>query len=231
MIIDCIIIEDEPLAMNRTKGYVQKIPYLNLIGEFNSGLDALGFIKSNQVDLILLDIEMDDLTGIELLKTLERPPKVIITTAYENYALQGYELDIADYLLKPFSFERFLKAIEKTSNYFQNRIINDKDYLFVKTEYRMEKISFSNILFIEGMGDYRNIQTSSKKILTLQTFGELEKYLSKDRFIRVHKSYLVSIDKIEFVERSRIKIGDKRIPISDTYKDGFFQRIGFSNGK
>ncbi|BFP42850.1 LytTR family DNA-binding domain-containing protein [Flavobacteriaceae bacterium GF1] len=231
MIIDCIIIEDEPLAMERTKGYVHKIPYLNLIGEFNNGLDALAFLKSNQVDLILLDIEMDDLTGIELLKTLENQLKVIITTAYENYALQGYELDIADYLLKPFGFERFLKAIEKIANHFHNKEINEKDYLFVKTEYRMEKISFTDILFIEGMGDYRNIQTPRKKILTLQTFGELEKYLPKDRFIRVHKSYLVSIDKIEFVERSRIKIGDKRIPISDTYKDGFFQRIGFSNGK
>ncbi len=231
MIIDCIIIEDEPLAMERTKGYVHKIPYLNLIGEFNNGLDALAFLKSNQVDLILLDIEMDDLTGIELLKTLENPPKVIITTAYENYALQGYELNIADYLLKPFGFERFLKAIEKTANHFHNKAINEKDYLFIKTEYRMEKVSFTDILYIEGMGDYRNIQTPNKKILTLQTFGELEKYLPKDRFIRVHKSYVVSMDKIEFVERNRIKIGDKRIPISDTYKGDFLQQIGFSNRK
>lgn len=231
MIIDCIIIEDEPLAMERTKGYVQKIPYLNLIGEFNDGLNALGFMKSNQVDLIFLDIEMDDLTGIELLKALENPPKVIITSAYESYALQGYELDVTDYLLKPYSFERFLLAIEKTSNYFQNRAINDKDYLFVKTEYRMEKISFVDILFIEGMGDYRNVQTPGKKILTLQTFGELEKHLPKDKFCRVHKSYVVSIAKIEFVERNSIKIGNKRIPISETYKRDFLGRIGFSNRK
>lgn len=231
MIIDCIIVEDEPLALERTKSYVQKIPYLNLIGQFNNGVDALVFMKINQVHLIFLDIEMDDLTGIELLKTLIKPPKVIITTAYENYAMQGYELNITDYLLKPFSFERFLQAVEKTYENLQSKSIDVKDHLFVKTEYRMEKVSFSDILFIEGMGDYRNIQTPQKKILTLQTFGELEKYLPKDKFCRVHKSYLVSIEQIEFVERNRIKIGEKRIPISETYKNGFFELIGFSNRK
>ena len=231
MIIDCIIVEDEPLALERTKSYLQKTSYLNLIGEFNNGIDALGFMKINQVDLIFLDIEMDDLTGIELLQTLVNPPKVIITTAYENYALKGYELNVTDYLLKPFSFERFLLAVEKTYENLRNKSIDDKDYLFVKTEYRMEKVSFDDILYIEGMGDYRNVQTTNKKILTLQTFGELEKYLPKDKFCRVHKSYLVSIGQIEFVERNRIKIGEKRIPISETYKNVFFELIGFSNRK
>ena len=229
MIIDCIIVEDEPLALERTKNYVQKIPYLNLIGEFDNGVDALGFMKTNQVRLIFLDIEMDDLTGIELLKTMVNPPKVVITTAYENYALQGYELNITDYLLKPFSFERFLQAVEKIYENLEGKSIDGKDHLFVKTEYRMEKVSFSDILFIEGMGDYRNVQTSNKKILTLQTFGQLEKYLPKEKFCRVHKSYLVSIDQIEFVERNRIKIGEKRIPISETYKKKFLELIGFSN--
>ena len=229
MIIDCIIVEDEPLALERTKNYVQKIPYLNLIGEFDNGVDALGFMKTNQVRLIFLDIEMDDLTGIELLKTMVNPPKVVITTAYENYALQGYELNITDYLLKPFSFERFLQAVEKMYENLEGKSIDGKDHLFVKTEYRMEKVSFSDILFVEGMGDYRNVQTSNKKILTLQTFGQLEKYLPKEKFCRVHKSYLVSIDQIEFVERNRIKIGEKRIPISETYKKKFLELIGFSN--
>ena len=229
MIIKCIVIEDEPLALERTKSYVQKVSYLNLIGEFNNGVDALGFLKTNKVDLIFLDIEMDDLTGIELLKTLVKPPKVIITTAYENYALKGYELKVSDYLLKPFSFERFLKAVEKTYEEFRTKSIDDKDYLFVKTEYRMEKVSFKDILYIEGMGDYRNVQTPNKKILTLQTFGELEKRLPKDKFCRVHKSYLVAIEPIEFVERNRIKIGEKRIPISETYKNRFFELIGFIN--
>jgi DNA-binding LytR/AlgR family response regulator len=231
MIINCIIVEDEPLALERTKSYVQKIPYLNLIGEFDNGVDALAFMKNDQVDLILLDIEMDDLTGIELLKTLINPPKIIIITAYENYALQGYELNITDYLLKPFSFERFLQAVEKTYENLRTKSIELKDHLFVKTEYRMEKVSFRDILFIEGMGDYRNVQTPNKKILTLQTFGELEKYLPKDKFCRVHKSYLVCINQIEFVKRNRIKIGEKRIPISETYKNGFFELIGFSNRK
>ena len=231
MIIDCIIVEDEPLALERTKNYVQKISFLNLVGDFDNGIDALGFMKTEQVQLIFLDIEMDDLTGIELLKTLANPPKVIITTAYENYALQGYELNITDYLLKPFSFERFLKAVEKTYGILSAKSIVEKDYLFVKTEYRMQKISFNDILFIEGMGDYRNVQTAGKKILTLQTFGELEGFLPKDKFCRVHKSFLVSIKQIEFVERNRIKIADKRIPISETYKYRFFELIGFSNRK
>lgn len=231
MIIECIIVEDEPLALKRTKSYVQKVSFLKLIGEFNNGVDVLGYMKTNKVDLIFLDIEMDDLTGLELLKTLVNPPKVIITTAYENYALKGYELNVSDYLLKPFSFERFLQAVEKTYDNLRTKSIDNKDYLFVKTEYRMEKISFDRILYIEGMGDYRNIQTATKKILTLQTFGELEKYLPKDKFCRVHKSHLVSIDQIEFVERNRIKIGEKRIPISETYKNEFFELIGFSNRK
>lgn len=229
MIIECIIVEDEPLALERIKGYVQKISYLNLIGEFNNGVDALAFMKTDQVDLIFLDIEMDDLTGIELLKTLVSPPNIIITTAYENYALQGYELNITDYLMKPFSFERFLQAVEKTYDNLKTNDIDDKDYLFVKTEYRMEKVSFNDILYVEGMVDYRNVQTPTKKILTLQTFGELEKRLLKDKFCRVHKSYLVSIEPIEFVQRNRIKIGEKRIPISETYKNRFFELIGFSN--
>jgi len=229
MTIDCIIIEDEPLALRRIKNYADKITYLNSIGTFNNGIDAIGFMKNNPVDLIFLDIEMDELTGIELLKTLINPPEVIITTAYEKYALKGYELNITDYLLKPFSFERFIQSVEKVYDKLTKENTFDKDFLFVKTEYRIEKISFEDILYIEGMGDYRNVQTLSKKILTLQTFGELEKSLPKKKFCRVHKSYLVSIDKIEFVQRSRIKIKEKRIPISETYKTKFLELIGFSN--
>lgn len=229
--INCIIIEDEPLALERTKSYVSNVPYLNLLNSFNNGIDAIAFINNNKIDLIFLDIEMDGLSGIELLDALIKHPKVIITTAYEKYAIKGYELNISDYLLKPFSFPRFLQAVEKVGYETKKNIIDKKNYLFVKTEYRLEKIAFNDILFIEGMRDYRNIQTLEKKILTLETFTELEKILPKDKFCRVHKSFMVSIDKIEFVERSRIKINDKRIPISETYKNKFFDLIGFPNKK
>ena len=229
--INCIIIEDEPLALERTTSYVSKVPYLNLLSSFANGMDAIDFINNNKIDLVFLDIEMDGLSGIELLDALVNSPKVIITTAYEKYAVKGYELNISDYLLKPFSFPRFLQAVEKVGHEVKKSIIDKKNYLFVKTEYRLEKIAFSDILFIEGMRDYRNIQTLNKKVLTLETFTELEKKLPKDKFCRVHKSFLVSIDKIDFVERSRIKINDKRIPISETYKNEFFYLIGFSNKK
>jgi len=229
--INCIIIEDEPLALERTRSYVSKVSYLNLLNSFDNAMDAIAFINKNKIDLIFLDIEMDGLSGIELLDALIKPPKVIITTAYEKYAIKGYELNISDYLLKPFSFPRFLQAVEKVGYETRQHIHNKKNHLFVKTEYRLEKIAFNDILFIEGMRDYRNIQTLEKKILTLETFTELKKILPKDRFCRVHKSFIVSIDKIEYVERSRIKIKDKRIPISETYKNEFFELIGFPNKK
>ncbi|MEM1134623.1 MAG: LytTR family DNA-binding domain-containing protein [Bacteroidota bacterium] len=228
MMLNCIIIEDEPLALERTKNYALKVPYLNLIHTFDNSLEAMGFIKSNQVDLLFLDIEMDELTGIDMLQVLKNPPEVIITTAYEKYALKGYELNITDYLLKPFSFERLLQASEKVFNKMKDKPKQQKEFLFVKTEYRIEKIPLSKVLYIEGMRDYRCIQTTSKKILTLQTFSELEAYLPIEKFCRVHKSYLVAIEQIAFVERNRIKIQDKRIPISNTYKSRFYKLIGFS---
>lgn len=231
MNINCIIIEDEPLALDRTRNYVGKVPYLNLTGEFNNGIEAIGFMKTHQVDLIFLDIEMEELTGIDFLKTLSSFPEVIITTAYEKYALKGYELNITDYLLKPFSFERFLQAAEKSYDKLKKKAVPEKNFLFVKTDYRIEKVSFEDILFIEGMRDYRNIQTVSKKILTLQTFGELEEILPGEKFCRVHKSFVVMIEKVEYIERSRIKIKEKWIPISDTYKANFYESIGFRNRK
>jgi DNA-binding LytR/AlgR family response regulator len=178
MIIDCIIIEDEPLAMERVTEYVGKVPYLHLTGTFDNGLDAIGFLKDHRVDLIYLDIKMDELTGIQLLESLVAKPEIIITTAYPQYALKGFELSVTDYLLKPFSFERFLQATEKVYNKLNQAYPSEKNYLFVKTEYRMEKVLYDDILYIEGMRDYRSIQKTNTRILTLQTFGELEKVLS-----------------------------------------------------
>ena len=227
MNINCIIVEDEPLALKRTKEYVGKIPYLNLVQYFDNGFEAIGYLKNQQVDLVFLDIKMDELTGIQLLESLERKPYVIVTTAFSEYALKGYELSVVDYLLKPFSLERFIQAVEKVSVLLDKSTNENRDFFFVKTEYRIERVFFQDILFIEGMRDYRCIQTNTKKILTLQTFTELVQELPKSKFCRVHKSYIVTLDKIDIIERNRIKIKDKMIPISETYKENFYTLIGF----
>lgn len=227
--ISCIIVEDEPLALKRTMEYVGKIPYLDLLHSFDNGFEAMGFLREQPVDLMFLDIKMDEITGIQLLESLENKPFVIVTTAYSEYALKGYELNVTDYLLKPFAIERFIQAVDKVSSQIDNRTDHTRDFFFVKSDYRIEKVFYNNILFIEGMRDYRNIQTENKKILTLQTFGHLEKELPKSMFCRVHKSFIVPLNKIDLIERNRIIIKDKRIPISETYKAKFYKLIGFNN--
>ncbi|MDA3927610.1 MAG: DNA-binding response regulator [Prolixibacteraceae bacterium] len=227
--ISCIIVEDEPLALKRTMEYVCKIPYLDLLQSFDNGFEAVGFLKAQPVDLIFLDIKMDELTGIQFLESLDKKPYVIITTAYSEYALKGYELNVTDYLLKPFTIERFIQAVEKVSHQLEKAPENNRDFFFVKSDYKIEKIFFNDILFIEGMRDYRNIQTESKKILTLQTFRDLEKELPNSLFCRVHKSFIVTLNKIDIIERNRIKVKDKLIPISETYKADFYKIIGFNS--
>lgn len=226
MQIDCIIIEDEPLALEKVKAFILQIPYLHLMATFHSAVDAIGFLKENPADLIFLDIEMDGLTGIQFIESLSKLPQVIITTAYERYALKGYELSISDYLLKPFQFDRFLKAVEKVYDVLNKTKIDQKDFFFIKTEYRIEKIFYKDVWLIEGMSDYRYIKTEKGNIMTLQTFNELENMLPKEKICRVHKSYMVAIDKIESVERNRIRIKENLVPISDTYKQQFYAVIG-----
>ncbi|PBQ33615.1 DNA-binding response regulator [Sphingobacteriaceae bacterium] len=232
MIINCILVEDEPLALKRTKSYVEKIPYLKLLRAFDNGFEAIGFLKTQAVDLIFLDVKMDELNGIQLLESLDKKPHVIITTAYDSYALKGYELNVTDYLLKPFSIERFIQSVEKVFFQMNRLAAEERDFFFVKSDYKIEKVLLSELLFIEGMRDYRCIHTPAKRILTAQTFTELEKELPTSKFCRVHKSYLVSLDKIEVIERSRIRIKETYIPISETYKDVFYKLIGFgADGK
>lgn len=222
----CIIIEDEPLALERTKSFVNKIPFLNLCGTFENALDGLAYLKSNKVDLLFLDINMDELSGIELLESSKIESQVIITTAYQEYAIKGYELNVTDYLLKPFTFDRFLKAVNKAQeNNSQPITTNQHDFIFVKTENRLVKIDLNDILFIEGMRDYRRIHTLNKRIMTLQNFSELEQLIPSNVVCRVHKSYMVGISKIESIERMRIKIANQIIPISETYKELFFKII------
>lgn len=223
---NCIIIEDEPLALERTKIFVNKIPFLHLAATFDNALNGLAYLQSNEVDLLFLDINMDELTGIELLESAQINSQVIITTAYQEYALKGYELNVTDYLLKPFTFNRFLQAVNKAQENLRQRIPETQlEFIFVKTENRLEKITLKDIVYIEGMRDYRRIHTVDKKIMTLQNFKDLEQLIPANLVCRVHKSYMVSLHKIESIERSRIKIGDQLIPISETYKAAFFQRI------
>lgn len=223
MKINCIAIEDEPLALKKIKEFIEQIDYLNLLEGFNNAVDAIGFLKKNHVDLIFLDIRMKKLSGIQFLESLQIKPKVIITSAYDEYALKGYELDVADYLLKPFTFERFLKSVDKVYNQLIGIVSpNSNAYIFVKTEYRIEKIEIKDILYIQGMKDYLQIHTTNKKIMTLQTFKNLLEILPQIDFYRVHNSYIVSISRIENIERNRIRIGKDLIPISDSYKEKFY---------
>ena len=223
--INCIIIEDEPLAVKKLINYIDKLPTLNLLETFNSAVSAIGFLKANSIDLIFLDIEMKELTGIQLLESINTKSKVIITTAYEKYALKGFDLQVSDYLLKPITFERFIKACDKVAQDVNQQINNEHCKIFVKTEYRLEGIETSEILYIEGMGDYRRIVTLQKKIMTLQTFKELTDLLPVNKFCRVHKSFIVSLDKIEKIERNRVTIKGKLIPISDSFGKEFYNKI------
>ncbi len=226
MKLTCIVIEDEPLAMERTVGYIQRLPMLSLVSSFDNALDAIGFLKTNNTDIIFLDINLGELSGIQLLESMHISSDVIITTAYPDFALQGYELNVTDYLLKPFSFERFLQAVNKVHQEIENKEpIENKTFFFIKTENRFEKVFFSDVLFIEGMRDYRKIHTTQKKIMTLQTFGDLEKEIPENIICRVHKSYMVAIDKIDSVEKDRIYIQNVVIPVSETYKKNFFNLI------
>lgn len=227
MQINVIVIEDEPLAQKKVVGFIEKIEYLQLVKTFDNAIEAISFLKTTSIDLIFLDIQMEEFTGIQFLETLKIRPKVIITTAYDKYAIKGYELEVADYLLKPFTFERFLQAVERISNTFTEvQALNNNDFIFVKTEYRLEKINLSEILYVEGMSEYLRVVTSTKKIMTLQSFKSIEELLPKGNFIRVHKSYIVAIDKIESIERNRLKIKEMILPLSDTYKELFYNKIG-----
>lgn len=241
MIINCIAVDDEPLALSKMKKYIDRIDFLNLLGVFNNGVDAINFIKNNPVDLVFLDIQMDDLTGIELIESLKNRPKVIFTTAYDSYALKGYELDVTDYLLKPISFQRFIKAVDRVFDQMSgsDKSISDNkdigkeqavhDFIFVKTEYRQQKIDLSEILFVEGMKDYIRIWTEKEKIMTLMNFAQIMEILPSDNFVRVHKSYIVALNKIHSIERNKIKINDQLIPIGESYKQYFISVIRKKN--
>lgn len=226
MNLTCIIVEDEPLALEKAEGYVQKLPFLHLSATFDNAMEALSFLKRNPVDLVFLDIHLGDISGIQLLETGAIKSQVILTTAYHEYALKGFDLKVTDYLLKPYTFERFVQAVDRVQNLLpKSETPSAKPFIFVKTEYRLEKILLDDLLFIEGKGDYLQIHTPSKKIMTLQTFAEFEQALPPNVVCRVHKSYMVAVAKIDSIEKDRIRIKESLIPISESYKQAFFAAI------
>jgi two-component system LytT family response regulator len=237
MKINCIAIDDEPLALDIIKEYCSRVPFLNLLRTFDNAVESIQFIHDNKVDLMFLDIQMEELSGIQLLNALKNRPFVILTTAYDNYAIQGFELDVLDYMLKPISFERFLKGVNRASERIFPEMREtvkqeiqlsepvEEAFFFVKTETRIEKVVASEVLYVEGMGDYWRIVTKSKRIMTLMNAKRIEDMLREPQFCRVHKSFFVAIDKISSIERNRIKIADQLIPVSDTYRTNFFSLI------
>jgi two-component system, LytTR family, response regulator len=227
MILSCIIIEDEPLASEKLKDFIGRVPFLELVSSFENALDALHFLKENSVGVVFLDIQMEKFTGIQLLETLQIKPYIIITSAFAEFALKGYELQVFDYLLKPFSFDRFLLAVNKVydDTHLKNHVVNRGSHIFIKTEYRVENINAKEILYIEGMQSYLRIVLPDKKIMTKQSFRSLLMLLPENEFVQVHKSWMVNISKIKSIERNRIAIADKLIPIGDTYKNTFYKKI------
>lgn len=226
--INCIIVEDAPLAVDKLKNFISKVPLLDLAGTFDNGLDAFNFLQSNTIDLLFLDIQMEQFTGLQLLQALHTRPHIIIVSAYGEYAVQGFEYDVTDYLLKPYSFERFLKAVNKVQTEMASNPPAQplpKDYIFLKTEYRMVRINLCDILYIEGKGAYLHVITDTTRIMTLLSFKEIESLLPAKQFIRIHKSYLIAINKIDNIERNVVKIANMRIPIGKSYLKDFYLRL------
>lgn len=227
--IRTIAIDDEPLALQRLIGYIQKTPFLELVGSFDSALNALEFVDSEKVDLIFLDIQMPDLSGTEFVRILKKAPKIVFATAYEKYALEGYKLDAIDYLLKPYGYDDFLIAAQKAKKYIKYENVieqtseNSNDFLFVKSDYKTKRIIFNDILYIEGLKDYIRVYlwNDPKPLLSINSLKMLEQKLPSSKFMRVHRSFIVNLDRIEIIERSRIVFGKVYIPISDQYKEKF----------
>jgi len=228
--LHCIIVDDEPLALDLIEGYVKKTPFLELMGRFNSPYQALQLLNTTSIDVVFIDIQMPGLNGIEFSKVIQNGPKIIFTTAYSQYALEGFKVDALDYLVKPFNYQEFLKAANKALTWFGlvEKQSDDKQEttetsIFVKSDYKLQKVDFDKILYIEGLKDYVKIYLTDqpKPILSLMTLKSLEEKLPATQFMRVHRSYIVSLNKITTIERSRIVFGSTYIPIAEGYKNKF----------
>lgn len=233
--IRCIAVDDEPLALEQMKDYISQVDLLENIGLFDNPLEALSFMSQNIVDLVFLDIEMDGFTGIQFVESLSYKPFIIMTTAYDKYATKGFDLEVTDYLLKPFSFQRFVRAVNKASmqlikpdgimklppeNY--NRTPSD-EYLFIRTKYHMQKVLFSDILYVKSMNNYMIIKTEKESVFTLSSFQQMQSLLPANKFVRIHKSYIISLDRTSIIGKKNVRIGNVSIPIGESYKQLFFK--------
>ncbi|MCI2228536.1 LytTR family DNA-binding domain-containing protein [Polaribacter sp. MSW13] len=228
--ISCVIVDDEPMALNLVESYVEKTPFLVLKKKCSSAIEAMEFIKTTPVDLLFLDIQMPDLTGIEFSKMLPKETRVIFTTAFDQYALEGFKVEALDYLLKPFDYAEFLAAANKANTWFelvkekkQNILSEEKEFLFVKSEYKQLRIKLADVLYFEGLKDYIKIwlKDNPKAILTLMSLKSLEEELPETQFMRVHRSFIVALKNIDIIERSQIIINNQRITVSEQYKPKF----------
>lgn len=232
MRLSCIVVDDEPLAIEQMAEYISKVPYLEMKASFQRGLDAIMYLKTNRADILFLDIQMDDINGIQILKSVRDLPAVILTTAYDQYAIEGYSLEVSDYLLKPISFERFLKAVDriygKCVSVSGSEERNHSDnYIFVKSDSKLVRIPWDDILFIEGQRDYLRFHlTGNRRIMTLLNFRSLEEQLPPDQFIRIHKSYIISASRIDSIGKASVRIGERDIPIGESYKSSLTAFLG-----
>jgi two-component system LytT family response regulator len=216
--MNAIALDDEPLALEVVRSHASKVPFLNLKAEFTDAFKAMEYIQKENIDLIFLDIKMPDMSGIDFMNSLNKKPMVIFTTAYSEHAVTSFELDAIDYLLKPFSLSRFVKGCNKAYELFQLRNKSgSSDFIFLKTGYEQEKVNFDDILYLEAAGNYVNFVLKNKSLLSRMTFAELEVILPKNKFIRVHRSYMAAVAAINRIERHQIHINDIQIPVSESY--------------
>ena len=239
MKIRCAIVDDEFLARQYLRDYVSKIPFSELVGDFDSPLKVIDLIKKGYIDLLFLDIQMPDITGLEFLKTLDKKPNIVFTTAYKEYALEGYELNVSDYLLKPFSFDRFLKAVNKVAETIENKTESSTtseqqsphlydNYLTIRADRKHYKINYDDLIYVEGQKAYVTFHTTNKKVTALASLKDLEEKLPEKQFIRIHKSFIVSIKFIDSLEGNLIEIHNKKLPVGKSYKAEVEKIFGIS---
>ncbi len=228
----CIIIEDEPPAIAVLKKYAEKVEDLQIQGIFQHPMEALSFLRNHSTDLLFLDINLPDLSGIELLKSLPNPPKVIFTTAYPEFALDGFELRVSDFLLKPFSFERFLKAVNKVFEEIETEKklqewteAKEKEALIIKADRKIFRLVYEEICYLQAYGDYVKIITETKQFLPKQTLHHIEEQLPEEQFVRIHRSYIISLNKVEYIEGNHVHIKGQNLPIGKSYREAFLKRM------
>ncbi len=227
--INCLAIDDEPLALDVLEDFIEKVPFLKLIKGCTSAMEAMELMHQHDIELLFLDIQMPQVSGVQLLKSLNYQPLVIFTTAYSDYALEGFNLDAVDYLLKPFTFERFLKAVNKASHLINlqhknGEVVTDKEYMFVKSGYDTVKVKFNEILYIEGLKDYVKIHTTGKTVIALMSMKALEDLLP-DNFIRIHRSYIIDFERVSLVQKRKVFMDTVEIPIGEVFREAFMQRL------